>query len=150
MKALRMVVVVGGIAAATLTMARPATAQDPIEKKTFSFPHVLETIGKAIDQPMPGGLGAEDQKAYLAQTEWLKSVRRRMEAISGTSEVTAPRDVATGQATGKRQHGSVVIVKEWGPLRSAIEEESRQFNTLSNASKVRHDIAMNAIRNIKA
>lgn len=29
--------------------------------------------------------------------------------------VKAPRDVATGQATGKRTHHPVTFVKEWGP-----------------------------------
>ncbi len=39
------------------------------------------------------------------------------EKIAGLSyrhEITSPRDVATGQASGKRQHGPVVITKEWG------------------------------------
>jgi type VI secretion system secreted protein Hcp len=29
-------------------------------------------------------------------------------------EVTSPRVAATGQASGKRQHGAIVITKEWG------------------------------------
>ncbi|MEY3197639.1 MAG: hypothetical protein RL023_243 [Candidatus Parcubacteria bacterium] len=29
-------------------------------------------------------------------------------------KIKAPRDVATGQSSGKRQHGSVKIAKEWG------------------------------------
>lgn len=29
--------------------------------------------------------------------------------------VKSPRDLATGQASGKRQHGSVTFSKEWGP-----------------------------------
>lgn len=28
--------------------------------------------------------------------------------------ITSPRDAASGQASGKRQHGSITIVKEWG------------------------------------
>ena len=31
-----------------------------------------------------------------------------------TSEVSAPRDIATGQASGKRQHKPITITKEWG------------------------------------
>ncbi len=31
-----------------------------------------------------------------------------------TYEVKSPRDVATGQASGKRQHSQVTITKEWG------------------------------------
>lgn len=34
-------------------------------------------------------------------------------------------------------------------LQSAMEQGSRQFNTLSNASKNRHESAMNSIRNLK-
>jgi hypothetical protein len=34
-------------------------------------------------------------------------------------------------------------------LRKAVQTESRRFQTLSNASKARHDAAMNAIRNMK-
>lgn len=106
-------------------------------------------MGKAIEQPAPDGMGPEDQESYLAHTQWLKTVRSRVEALALKHDVKAPRDVATGQSSGKRQHGSVVIVKEWEALQSTIEQESRRFNTLSNASKARHDIAMNAIRNLK-
>ncbi len=35
-------------------------------------------------------------------------------------------------------------------LQNAVQMESRKFQTLSNASKARHDIAMSSIRNIKA
>jgi type VI secretion system secreted protein Hcp len=34
--------------------------------------------------------------------------------------VQSPRDVATGQASGKRQHQPVVFVKEWGPATPQI------------------------------
>lgn len=34
-------------------------------------------------------------------------------------------------------------------LQEATQMESRKFQTLSNASKARHDIALNAIRNMK-
>ena len=34
-------------------------------------------------------------------------------ATLATYDVKAPRDVATGQSSGKRQHGEVKIVKEW-------------------------------------
>lgn len=40
------------------------------------------------------------------------------EKISGLSyshSIKSPRDIATGQASGKRQHGPITITKEWGP-----------------------------------
>lgn len=39
---------------------------------------------------------------------------KKIAGLSYAHEITSPRDVATGQASGKRQHGPVVITKEWG------------------------------------
>jgi hypothetical protein len=125
-----------------------ASGQELAQRKTLALPHVLEAVGQAIDMPMPAGLSAADQQAYAAHTEWLKSVRRRVEVLK--SNVAAPADAAGEQSSEKRQHGAITITKQWERLQATIEEESRKFNTLSNASKARHDIAMNAIRNMKA
>lgn len=37
-----------------------------------------------------------------------------MTGIAYFHEIKAPRDVATGHASGKRQHGAVTFSKEWG------------------------------------
>jgi len=37
-----------------------------------------------------------------------------MECVKFYYEVKSPRDVATGQASGKRQHRPITITKEWG------------------------------------
>lgn len=123
--------------------------QDPVDKKAFVLPHVLEAVATAIDQPAPKGLSAADQRSYAAQTVWLKSVQDRLKPLAAASDVTVPRDVATGQSSGKRQHGEVKITKEWRALQNTFEQESHQFDALQGALKARHDIAMNAIRNLK-
>jgi type VI secretion system secreted protein Hcp len=38
----------------------------------------------------------------------------KLAGIGFSYEVTSPRDAASGQATGKRQHGAVTFTKEWG------------------------------------
>jgi type VI secretion system secreted protein Hcp len=38
----------------------------------------------------------------------------KIAAVAFSYEVTSPRDVATGQASGRRQHGPVTFVKAWG------------------------------------
>src|SRR5690606_24987565 len=38
----------------------------------------------------------------------------KIAGLSYRHEISSPRDIATGQASGKRQHGAVVITKEWG------------------------------------
>lgn len=43
----------------------------------------------------------EDHKAKIA-------------GLAYQHQIIAPRDISSGQASGKRQHGPVVITKEWG------------------------------------
>ncbi len=38
----------------------------------------------------------------------------KLPGIGFSYEVKSPRDAATGQASGKRQHGPVTFTKEWG------------------------------------
>jgi type VI secretion system secreted protein Hcp len=40
--------------------------------------------------------------------------------LSYNHEIKSPRDMATGQASGKRQHGAITFVKEWGPATPQI------------------------------
>ena len=41
--------------------------------------------------------------------------RDQLTGVSFHYAVTSPRDVASGQSSGRRQHQPVVFVKEWGP-----------------------------------
>jgi type VI secretion system secreted protein Hcp len=43
-----------------------------------------------------------------------ENAKEKIPALAFSYEVTSPRDVATGQASGKRQHAPVTFVKEWG------------------------------------
>lgn len=41
--------------------------------------------------------------------------KAKLGGLTYNHEITSPRDVATGQASGKRQHGPITFTKEWGP-----------------------------------
>lgn len=133
-----------------LAPGRDLSAQEPTARRTYSVPHVLEAVGKAIAQPMPRDRTAADRKDWSAQTEWLRRVQARVEALGTRTGILAPREGSTGQATGRRQHEPIQIRKEMEALQQAIEQEARRFTTLSNVMKTRHDAVMNAIRNMKA
>ncbi|MBA2292765.1 MAG: hypothetical protein H0W15_09970 [Gemmatimonadales bacterium] len=124
-------------------------AQEATNRKTHPVPHVLEVTRLAIATPAPKGLGAAEARAYAAETAWLVTVRDRLEAAAIEYNVIPPRDAAQGQATGKRQHKPMEVIAHFDAMRKALEAEGARFNTLTNASKARHDMAMNAIRNMK-
>ena len=58
---------------------------------------------------------------------------------SAKSAVISPRDVATGQSSGKRQHGSIRITKEWSAsspqLGIAIDEPGVQVALIINTTR---------------
>jgi hypothetical protein len=137
------------LVAATFGVAGSLAGQDTTQKKVFVLPHVLEALSGVIDQPVPARLSAEDQKTCAAQTDWLKTVRNRVEALGMQNGVLAPRDVASGQATGRRQYSPPIFRKDLAVLQQTVEKEAQPFNSLSGVLKTRHDIAMNAIRNMK-
>jgi hypothetical protein len=129
---------------------------------------VLERLAAIIAEPMPANLSPSDQTAYTEQTQWLLSVRDRVMTLGVSTGVVSPRDLSTGQSSGRvaqvataREAQSAKAdgrrVSAAGPtedptasLKAAVEAESRKFSTLSNASSARHQAAMNAIRNMKA
>jgi type VI secretion system secreted protein Hcp len=41
--------------------------------------------------------------------------KEKFPGLSYSHQIQSPRDVATGQASGKRQHGPITVTKEWGP-----------------------------------
>ncbi len=130
-------------------VATPVTAQETDTRKTYPVPHVLEVIRTTIAAPAPKGLSAGDAKEYAAETAWLITVRDRLETSAVEYGVVSPRDAASGLPTGKRQHKPMEVTIHFDAIRKTFEAEGARFNTLSNASRARHDIAMNAIRNMK-
>ena len=100
---------------------------------------VTQELDRLIVQAGPRKMTLDEQAAWRAQSDWLKSVRSRL-----------------ADYRGKLMRQDTAMVEEMAAmnmqflaLRRASEKESRKFQTLSNASKARHDIAMNAIRNLR-
>lgn len=73
------------------------------------------------------GIAAIVGHTFLAPTAWARSTSsgshsQNTSSIQGgqatepvnSSNVQSPRDVATGQASGKRQHKPIRVIKEWG------------------------------------
>ena len=145
MKAIRWLVL-----AATAGAVSPLPAQRAAEPRTLSIPAVLEVLGKAAAELPPGELTPVERRSFEAQTQWIRSVRVRLETLAVEAGVVTPRDAPTGRASGKRQHDPLVFKREVEALRETVIRESRRFTALSNMMKTRHDTVLNAIRNMRA
>jgi hypothetical protein len=108
---------------------------------------VTRELDRLVAQTPPRKMTADDSAAWRAQTEWLKTIHSRMAGYRAKmTEKVFGRDLPDGKAMVEEM---AAMNMEFQKLQEATQRESRKFQTLSNASKVRHDIAMNAIRNLR-
>ncbi len=133
---------------------QPATVQKaPIEmKQTHKDLSVVQdrqsrlraaitTFDDLIRRKPPADLTPRQLAEWKEQTKWLKSVRDRYQKMDSAYAPANQRS---------RTIDTAKLNTEFLALQNAVQMESRKFQTLSNASKARHDIAMSAIRNTRA
>lgn len=159
-------------------------AQEPPPRATAAHEaaHVLQqspgkraagaqtVLVELIQQPVPRGLTEDERQQWTSQTDWLRSIERRIADViatasapgSGPAAAAPPRttrrelDKATPQlaraADGSEDgagDAAEALELQLTRLQEAVQQESRRFQTLSNAMKARHDAAMSSIRNMK-
>ena len=59
-------------------------------------------------------ISGKKQGQFKSETTNPRRQDKWIPVLSFSYELTSPRDAATGQASGKRQHKPVHIIKEWG------------------------------------
>jgi hypothetical protein len=107
----------------------------------------LENLIKSVQwEPHKSpGLDAPEQekKAEHEWQKWFFSVRSDLQEYARACK-------AFLKLNGEDMMSKMAAMNmQFSALQEATQMESRKFQTLSNASKARHDIAMNAIRNMK-
>jgi type VI secretion system secreted protein Hcp len=67
-----------------------------------------------FDMPYPFYISIEGAKQGTFRGDTVaKEGQRKIAGVRFFSETVSPRDAATGQASGKRQHKPILITKEW-------------------------------------
>ena len=118
-------------------LATPASAT--AKARAESIDQAVARLSELIAQPMPKGLSPDNQQQWAEQTTWFTNLKDRYSSF-GQSK---------GLNGGDMIQEMAAMNKEFLALQTATQKESRRFQVLSNASKARHEIAMNAIQNIK-
>lgn len=101
----------------------------------------------SADKKPPKNLSAEQREGYGKQSAFFRKAAGQLKAHAAKGEALLAK-AKSQKSTLLEQMASMNV--EFLALQGAIQMESRAFQTLSNASRARHDIAMNAIRNMKA
>ena len=111
--ALYRVVAVGAVGA---LIAGPAGAIEPASGTIVLHATATFSDGTSADRLVKVRSDADSDGDGVGDEMWLR-VACDNGAVAAAYEyaVKAPRDVATGQSSGKRMHRPFVIIKEWGP-----------------------------------
>jgi hypothetical protein len=88
-------------------------------------------------------VSAAQKKADAEFNSWLLGVRTKLQSLR--RDMQAASALSGEEAVQKMAQ----LNTQFLALQEATQMESRKFQTLSNASKARHDIALNAIRNMR-
>ena len=99
----------------------------------------MAVLDSLIPLRAPGSLSAADQRTWGEQTEWLKTLKGRIESLL-TLVVTPAESVAVPAPVER---------KNIKALQEEAEQESAKLVLSSAPLRARHDAAMTAIRNMK-
>jgi hypothetical protein len=121
--------------------AAPGVASVATDETAATIQSAIGTLNDLLAETPPRGLSRLERAAYDRHTAWLIDVRDRLETHVGLRNQVS----GSGMVAEMTQ-----MNQEFLELQRAVQSESRKYQTLSNASKARHDAAMNAIRNMKA
>jgi len=99
----------------------------------------LTVLDSLIPLRGPGSLSAAEQRTWAEQTEWLKTLKGRIESL--LSLVVSPAESVAVPAPVER--------KNIKALQEEAEQESAKLVLSSAPLRARHEVAMTAIRNMK-
>jgi hypothetical protein len=131
------------------------------------------TLQGLAAKPAPASLTRKERTKYAEQSKWFSDVAARFQSLAAVGLSVAGTAIPGGNALdsalaagfggnggaalqGLGADGSAMLSEmaamnmQFLALQQAIQSESRTFQTLSNASKARHDIAMASIKNTRA
>jgi hypothetical protein len=100
------------------------------------------TFNELAGERVPAGLTDKQKQGYEEQSGFLRRTAGRLLQLQGQgAKLLTDRNAAGSQMAAMNM--------QFLALQNAAQKESRKFQTLSNASRARHDTAKNAIQNMK-
>jgi len=125
---------------ARATDAQPAPAPAvPRAQADTTVLRALAVLDSLIPIRAPGSLSAADRRTWTEQTEWLKTLKGRIETL--LSLVVTPAESVAVPAPVER--------KNIKALQEEAEQESAKLVLSSAPLRARHEVAMTVIRNMK-
>ena len=108
---------------------------------------LVKTLDAQIAAPAPKSLTRSQLAGWKQETAWIQSVRDRYLAHANALEGKFASATAAGSESMVSDMAQMNM--QFLALQNAVQNESRKFQTLSNASRTRHDTVKNSITNVR-
>jgi hypothetical protein len=137
-------------AVAPLATPVPVKTVDAARVRLSTVQSAIEVLDEQIALPASPALTPAQLVQWNEHGDWLSSVRERYADFLAENGGAFGDTPGLMGAAGKDMMQKMAQMNlQFLELQQATQTESRRFQTLSNASKARHEVAMNAIRNMK-
>lgn len=123
-----------------------ATTQAKLEKNVAIAKSAAKVFLELADKKPPKGHSDQQKEGWERQTSFFKTGSRQLDGLAAKGDALLAK-VKSHKASLVEEMAKMNL--QFLALQEATQMESRKYQTLSDASKARHDIAMNAIRNMK-
>jgi len=137
------------------------TLKHQLITRDSSLTEIKATLLKLINKSHPKDLNSAQINEWERHTKWLKNVHKRLsnyhkklnhcirQNLEVAKEVPTESDTLDIKQKDLQMSEMQSLNQEFYTLKNSIQMESRQFLKISIILKVRHDIAMSSIRNMK-
>ena len=119
--------------------------RDDLRKRLSEIESILKSVEWTPKREPARQMTKEQHDTEVEWNKWLLGIRNRLKAQATDIQVLLKKKLSEEEMVEKM----AAMNMQFLALQEATQQESRKFQTLSNASKARHETAMNAIRNMK-
>jgi len=129
-----------------------AVAPERARERIALLRKASESFRAAAEQRTPAALDASEAREVEAYNRWLVSSAQEMEGLARRWERSlgeASSKPSLGEATQQMQEMNRSFSLQYLQIQQKIQQETREFNLMSNIMKTKHDAAKNAINNIR-
>ncbi|HKK05416.1 MAG TPA: hypothetical protein VKA50_06145 [Gammaproteobacteria bacterium] len=122
-----------------------------VAERVAKLRRARDILRRQAAAPLPDNLPRGERAEAKRYRAWLKNSAKRMDALARRGEsLLRMQSGSQSEATMRRiQETNRSFSMQYLALQQKIQQESREFNLVSNIMKTKHEAAKNAINNIR-
>ena len=119
-----------------------------VRSRVANLRKTRDLLSKQARAPIPADLSPTDRAEVQRHQRWLKQSARQLDKLARNGDKLMRMEGSMG-AQQEMQEMNRSFSMQYLSLQNKLQQESREYNLVSNIMKQRHEAAKNAINNIR-